>query len=68
MNITSISRDSVTRFFASGSFHESSSPQAPENNIRDTRKSRCITGFNNTSDKFVTGVNDTGGKLATGVN
>jgi hypothetical protein len=27
MNITSISRDSVTRFFASGSFYESSSPK-----------------------------------------
>jgi hypothetical protein len=43
-------RDSVTRFFASGTF-----PQAPDNDIRvisnffgDIPKSRCTTGINDT--------------------
>ncbi len=57
-------RDSVTRFFASGFFHESPSPKPLIitlgsfrifSKIRgDIRKSRC---------KFAIGVNDTGGKL-----
>jgi hypothetical protein len=55
-------RDSVTRFFASGFFHESLSPKPLKITLGsfqifskihgDIRKSRCTTG-----------VNDTGGKL-----
>jgi hypothetical protein len=66
-------RDSVTRFFASGFFDESVSPQPQSIALgpfrifskirRDNRKSRCTTGINNISGKFATGVNDTGGKF-----
>jgi hypothetical protein len=73
MFIIPFKRDSVTRFFASGFFYVSVSPQ-PQNvplgpfrifsKIRgDIRKSRCTTGVNDTAGKFATGVNDTGGKL-----
>jgi hypothetical protein len=71
------SRDSVTRFFASGFFHESVSPQPQSiplgplqifsKNCGDIRKSRCTTGIN-TGGKFATGVNDTSGKVAAGIN
>jgi hypothetical protein len=54
-------RDSVTRFFASGSFHEPVSPQPQSiplgplqifSKIRgDIRKSRCTTGINDTGGK-----------------
>ncbi len=64
-------RDSVTRFFASGFFYESVSPQPQSitigpfrifSKIRgDIRKSRCTTGVNDTGGKFATGINDTGG-------
>jgi hypothetical protein len=67
-------RDSVTRFFASGFFHESVSPPPQSiplgpfrifSKIRgDIRKLRCTTGINDTGGKFA---NDTGGKFATGV-
>jgi hypothetical protein len=63
----------VTRFFASGFFHESPSPKALKitvgsfrifSKIRGyIRKSRCTTGVNDTGGKFATGVNDTGGNL-----
>jgi hypothetical protein len=66
------SRDSVTRLFASGFFHESISPLPQSIPLRpfqicskicgDIRKSRCTTSINDTSSKFATGVNDTGGK------
>ncbi len=55
-------RDSVTRFFASGLFHESVSTQPQSipvgpfqifSKIRgDIRKSRCTTGINDTGGKF----------------
>ncbi len=64
--------DSVTRFFASGFFHESPSPKPLKitvgsfrifSKIRgDIRKSKCTTNVNDTSGKFATGVNDIGGK------
>ncbi len=70
--------DSVTRFFASGFFHESVSPQPQSIAFRpfrifskirgDIRESRCTTGINDTGGKFATGVNDTGGKIAAGIN
>jgi hypothetical protein len=65
--------DSVTRFFASGFFHESPSPKPLIMTLEsfriiskfrgDIRKSRCTTGVNDTGGKFATGVNNTGGKL-----
>jgi hypothetical protein len=59
-------RDSVTRFFASGFFHESVSPQPQSIPFRPFRifSSRCTTGINDTGGKFTTGVNDSGGKLS----
>ena len=66
------------RFFASGFFDESVSPQPQSialgpfqifSKIReDNRKSRCTTGINDTGGKFATGVSDTGGKIAAGIN
>ncbi len=74
----SLWRDSVTRFFASGFFDESVSPQPQSIALGpfqifskicgDIRKSRCTTGINDTGGKFATGVNDTGGKIAAGIN
>ncbi len=65
--------DSVTRFFASGFFHESPSPKPLIitlgsfrifSKIRgDIRKSRCTTGVNDTGGKFAAGINETGGKF-----
>jgi hypothetical protein len=62
-------------FFASGFFHESSSPMALKITLgsfkiflkiyRYIRKLRCTTGINDTGSKFSTftaGVVDTGGK------
>ena len=54
-------RDSVTRFFASGSFHESVSPQPQSIPLRPFRIFSKIQGGIRSS-RFVTGVNDTGGK------
>jgi hypothetical protein len=72
-----LSRD----FFASGFFHESSSPKPLEVTLGsfriflkirlDIRNSTCTTGINDTGDKFAigtVGVVDTGGKVTTGVN
>ncbi len=66
-------RDSVTRYFASGFFHESVSPQPQSIPLGpfqifskipgDIRKSRCTTGINVTDGKFATGINDTGSKF-----
>jgi hypothetical protein len=69
------------RFFASGFFHESVSPQPQSIPLvpfrifskipGDIRKSRCTTGSNDTGGKFANGVkgtNDTSGKFATGIN
>ncbi len=66
------------RFFASGFFDKSVSPQPQSipwrpfrifSKIRgDIRKSRHTTGINDTGGKFATGVNDTGGKITTGIN
>jgi len=71
-------RDSVTRFFASGFFYESVSPQPQSiplgpfqifSKIRgEIRTSRCTTGINDTGGKFATGVHDTGGKIAADIN
>ncbi len=71
-------RDSVTRFFASGFFHESVSPKPLSialgpfrffSKIRgDIRSSRLTTGISDTGGKFAPGVNDTGGKIAAGIN
>jgi hypothetical protein len=70
--------DSVTRFFASGFFHESVSSQPQSISLRpfqifwkihgDIRNSRCTTGINDTGGKFANGVIDTSGKITTGVN
>jgi hypothetical protein len=70
-------RDNVTRYFASGFFHESSSPKALKitlgsfnffQKIRgDILKSRCTTGINDTGGKFATGVPNTHEKFATGI-
>jgi hypothetical protein len=67
----------VTRFFASGFFHESASPKPLKITVGshqiflkscgDIRKSRCATGINDTSGEFATGVVDTGSLFATGV-
>jgi hypothetical protein len=61
--------ESVTRFFASGFFHESSSPKSLKITLGsfqifpkiqgDTHKSRCTTSIIKTGDKFASGVNDT---------
>jgi hypothetical protein len=76
-------RDNVTRYFASGFFHESSSPKPLKMTLGsfkffvkilgDILKSRCTTGINDTGSKFATGFTNTnekfatGGKFATGV-
>jgi hypothetical protein len=75
---SSLKGQSVTRFLASGFFHESVSPQRPSilfvpfrifSKIRgDIRESRCTTSINDTGGKFATGVNNTGGKIAAGIN
>jgi hypothetical protein len=67
-------RDSVTRYFASGFFHDSSSPKLLKKMlglfgiflkiIGDIHKSRCTTGIKGAGGKFAIGVNDTGGKFA----
>ncbi len=73
-----LERDSVTRFFASGFFHESSFSKPlkirlgsfqifPKILIGDIRKSRYTTDINDTDRKFADGVNYTGDKFATGV-
>jgi hypothetical protein len=72
-----LERDSVMRFFASGFFDESVSPQPQSiplepfriySKIRgDICKSRCTTGINDTVGNFASGINDTSGKFATGV-
>jgi len=71
-------KGTVLRFFASGFFHESVSPQPQRIPLGpfqsfpkicgDIRKSRCTTGINDTSGKIASGINDTGGKFAIGVN
>ncbi len=68
-------RDSVTRLFASGFFHESSSPKplkltkGPFSKIYgDIHKSRCTTGISNSDGKIATVVNNTSGKFAIVVN
>jgi hypothetical protein len=71
-------RESVTRFFASGFFHESVSPKPLSiplgpfrifSKIRGIiRSSRLTSGINDTGGKFATGVNDAGGKIAAGIN
>jgi hypothetical protein len=68
----------VTRFFASGFFHESVSPQPKSipfgpfqifSKIRtEIRKSRCTAGINDTGGNFATSVNNTSGNFATSVN
>ncbi len=79
----SLEKDSVRRFFASGFFHESVSPQPQSIPLRpfrsfskihgDIRESRCTTApvsatpVANFSTIFASVV-DTGGKFATGVN
>jgi hypothetical protein len=73
-----LKRDSVTRFFASGFFHESSFSKPlkirlgsfqifPKILLGDIRKSRYTTDINDTDGKFADGVNYTGDKFATGV-
>jgi hypothetical protein len=54
-------RDSVTRFFASGSFHESVSPQPQSIPLRPFQIFSKIRS-DIRSSRFATGVNDTGGK------
>jgi hypothetical protein len=54
-------RDSVTRFFAFGSFHESVSPQPQSIPLRPFQIFSKIRG-DIRSSRFATGVNDTGGK------
>jgi hypothetical protein len=78
MKKTRSQKSRVTRFFTSGFFHESVSPQPQSIPLRpfqilskicgDIRKSRCTTGINDTGDKLATCVNDTGGKIAAGIN
>jgi hypothetical protein len=59
-NVNIIYRDSVNRFFASGFFHESVSPQpqsiplGPFQMFSKICKSRCTTGINNTGGKIAT--------------
>ncbi len=60
----------VTRFFASGLFHESPSPKPLKITLgtfrifsKIIRKSRCINGVNDTGGKIAAGINDTGGKF-----
>jgi hypothetical protein len=73
-----LERDSVTRFFASGFFHEYSFSKPlkirlgsfqifPKILLGDIRKSRYTTGINDTNGKFAAGVNYTGVKSAAGV-
>jgi hypothetical protein len=56
---------SVTRFFASGFFHESVSPQpqsiplGPFRICGDIGMSRCTTGSNDIGGKFAAGIYDT---------
>ncbi len=54
-------KGTVTRFFASGSFHESVSPQPQSIPLRPFRIFSTIRGDIRRS-RFATGVNDTGGK------
>jgi hypothetical protein len=71
-------RDSVTKFFASDYFHETSSPKPMKTTIGlfqifskisgDIRKSSYTTGVNYTGGKFATGVNKTVDYVAAGVN
>jgi hypothetical protein len=53
--------DNVTRFFASGYFHESVSPQPQSIPLRPFRIFSKIRG-DIRSSRFATGINDTGGK------
>jgi hypothetical protein len=63
--------------FASGFFHESSSPKPlkiilgsfpiSSKNCGNIHKSRCTTGINNTSGKVATSINNTGFKFATSI-
>ncbi len=73
-----LERDSVTRFFASGFFHESSYSKPlkirlgsfqnfPKILLGDICKSRYTTGINDTDGKFAAGVNYTGVKFTAGV-
>ncbi len=73
-----LERDTVTRFFASGFFHESSFSKPlkirlgslqifPKILLGDIRKSRYTTDINDNDGKFADGVNYTGDKFATGV-
>jgi hypothetical protein len=60
-NVHSLERDSVTKFFASGIFHESVSPEPQIISLRPFRIFSKIRG-NIRSSRFATGVVDTGGK------
>ncbi len=70
-------RDNVTRYFASGFFHESSSPKPLKITLEsfkffqkilgDILKSRCTTGINDTGGKFATSVTNTNEKFSTGI-
>jgi hypothetical protein len=70
-------RDNVTRYFASGSFHELSSPKPLKITLGsfkfflkirgDILKSRCTTGMNDTGGHFAAGVTNTNEKFATGI-
>jgi hypothetical protein len=73
-----LERDSVTRFFVSGFFHESSFSKPlkirlgsfeifPQILLGDIRKSRYTTDINDTDGIFANRVNYTGDKFATGV-
>ncbi len=63
------------KIFCFRSFHESPSPQAPENNFRVISyffensqiysQVKVHLGVNDTGGKFATGINDNGGKFAT---
>ncbi len=59
-------RDSVTRSFASGFFHESVSPKPMSIPLGPFRIFSKIRG-DIRSSRLTTGINDTGGKFATGV-
>jgi hypothetical protein len=71
-----IKRENVTRYFASGFFHESSSPKPLkitlgsfkffQKILGDILKSRCTTGINDTGGKF-SSVTNTNEKFATGI-
>jgi hypothetical protein len=70
-----LERDSLTRFFASGFFHEYSFSKPmkisfkifPKILLGDIRKSRYTTGINDTNGKFAAGVTYTRVKSAAGV-